>query len=81
MLAQDGKPNVSTAVKQNTDLSGKHGTSLVKEQEVSPLIKRPKTVLEEPAKETKKIQPVASTTAGITKQGVLVLTQDGKAQS
>ena len=93
LLAQDGKPDVSTSVKQNIDLSGKHGTSLVKEQEVSPLIlgpdgkpllnletiKRPKTVLEEPAKETKQIQPVASTIAGITKQGVLVLTQDGKA--
>ena len=83
---------VSTSVIQNIDLSKKHGTSLIKEQEVSPLIlgtdgkpllnletiKKPKTVLQDTPKETK-TQPVASTSTGIAKQGVLVLTQHGKA--
>ena len=41
-------------------------------------IKKPKTVLQDTTKETK-TQPVASTSTGIAKQGVLVLTQHGKA--
>ena len=41
-------------------------------------IKKPKTVLQDTPKETK-TQPVASTSTGIAKQGVLVLKQHGKA--
>ena len=92
LRAPDGKPGVSTSVKENIDLSRKHGTSVVTEEEVSPFIlgtdgkpllnferiKKRKTLLNETPKETK-TQPVVSTSTGITKEGVLVLTQHGKA--
>ena len=94
MTAPNGKTAVSTSDKQNIDLSQKHDKSLLKDQDqdVSPFIlgtdgkpllnvgkiKRPTNLVQDIPKETKP-QPVASTSTGVTKEGVLVLTQHGKA--